>query len=265
MLSLGDLPYGWSVDRDGSVPGTDPCSLSLSTEMAGTVQHDELYTASASGVPALGEVLISFPTVGAARRYFVANADSDGCFSFGTSLSGGTSTTTMSSMSDRPLYSFLSATDEGLASRLSETTTKATGQNTTVGIDRLFARRGRIVVLIYLAEPEDPETQSNLFAQFANRAVDKITDRETTAEYNKANELCDAALALTPGATSVSYSGVTTYGAVGVLGNPLSFNVPDNESTQAFLAACSYAGNGRPLIRVYVDAAGHRYEAPPLP
>ena len=99
-----------------------------------------------------------------------------------------------------------------------------------------------------------------MFAQLASRAVDKITDRETTAQYVQADHLCHAALPLTPGATNVSYAGVTTYGAL--LGNPLGDNIPDRQSTRAFLAACSYTGQERPLIRVYVDAAGNRYEPP---
>jgi hypothetical protein len=259
MLSLGDLPYGWSIDRHGGVPGADPCGLSISTDAADGVEHDERYTSSADGLPALGEVLISLPTVAAARAFFVENANSGGCASL-SALPLGASSPVASSASDAPVYSFLTATDEGVASRGSETATTADGRNTTVGIDRLLARRGRIVAFVFLAEPNDPDAHWSLFAQLADQAVDKITDRETTGQYVQADQLCQAALPLTPGATNVSYAGVTTYGAL--LGSPLSDTIPDGQSTRAFLAACSYTGQERPLIRVYVDSAGHRYEPP---
>jgi hypothetical protein len=256
MLSLGDLPEGWSADRHDRVPGADPCSLSLTSDASAGVQHEARYTGSAGGLPAVGEVLISFPTVAAARVFFVDDTSGSSCMAESALPPGATSEPYPSSLSDAPVYSFLTATDEGLASRLSETTTTAGGDSTTIGIGRLIARRGRIIALVYLAEPD--EADWSLFVRLANNAVDKITDRETTAQYETAGELCEAGLPLTPGATKVSYAGVTTYGTI--LGNPLSFGIPDDESTRAFLAVCSYAGNDRPLIRVYIDAAGHRYQ-----
>ena len=256
MLSLSDLPAGWSVDRHENVTGADPCSLSMTSDAPGSVQREERYVGAASGLPAAGEVLISLPTVTAARAFFVESAGSGPCFSESALPPGATSAPSLSEESDAPVYSFLTATDEGEAFRSSETTTADDGLRTTVGIDRLLARRGRIVALVYLAEQDDADW--NVFAQLANKAVDKITERETTAEYAQADGLCRTAQPLTPGATSIRYAGVTTYSAI--LGNPVSFNIPDQQSTRAFLAVCSYAGDEQPLIRVYVDAAGHRYE-----
>ena len=255
MLTLDDLPHGWSVDRRTSVPGAS-CGLSFFGDPRDGLERDRQFDANTSGLPALGESLVSFPSVSAAKQFYAGSIGSGGCVSDSVSPAAPVSSSSYSA----PVYSFLTASDESQADRESNTTTMANGASLTVADDRLVARRGRVIALVYLAAPHDPDSHWQLFAQLATQAVDKITARETTVGYVRANRLCRAGLSRTLGATTVTYAGVTT--PFDLLGTAISLSpVLASEPTNAFLAVCSYSGPRHPLIQVYIDAAGHRSAA----
>lgn len=169
LLSLSDLPAGWSVTHKPSTTSTEPACLAKTKKPAGSTAKATVSYVTGTSVPAMIEDLAYFPK-GAKRSMvtFARDLDSCGPISF---TSGGTLLTgTIGAMS------FPAIASQSAAWLMALTGTSG-GISVTVGADIVTFRTGDTVGVIVYENLGSPQvtTVENYARQAAAMAGKKVT------------------------------------------------------------------------------------------
>ena len=166
LLTLGDLPAGWSVDNSSNSSSSTPKCVqnAKSTAAFDKAKAEADFQDGSNGLPALDEEIVYQP--GHAQQTMAKFAQvMAGCGHIEWSVSGHTLTGTVGQMS----FPNLGQQTEPYQINLS---TSVSGLDITVGLDLIVIRQGDEIAIIYygdLGTPDISQVQS-----FAEKAASKL-------------------------------------------------------------------------------------------
>lgn len=166
LLTVSDLPAGWSIDNSGSSSSSTPaCLKPLKGTNGGKGHVSANFQEGANGLPSLQEALTYFPGTAPQELAMLART-LNSCGEIKFSASGHTYTGTVGQLSVPTLG------DQSEAYQLA-LTAKADGVTVTIGLDLLAIREGSTVIGLIYGDLGTPDIGQ--FQQLAIKAVAKVS------------------------------------------------------------------------------------------
>jgi hypothetical protein len=159
LLSIGQMPTGWSVDNSSSGSGIGCLTYNLEPKGIRQTSHASVFFAGSGNIPVIEETLATFTNATTAYKKIVATLN--GCKHISGTKGGVKATGTVGQMSF-PHYGNASA-----AFSVSLVT-----QGTTIGEDVLIVRKGNVVMEI--VEADLPPVDVSQFQGFVVKALAKL-------------------------------------------------------------------------------------------
>jgi uncharacterized lipoprotein YehR (DUF1307 family) len=166
LLSISDLPAGWSVEpSSGSTSTTPQCLANIKTDVKATSKAEATFVGGSNGVPILDELLGYEPGQAQSVMTFFSHALS-GCGQISITSGGQTLTGTVGAMS------FPAVADQSSAYQMNLSGTFS-GVSLTFGIDLIAFRKADTVALILYGDLGTPDISA--LENFVQHAAAKLS------------------------------------------------------------------------------------------
>jgi hypothetical protein len=149
LLSVSDLPVGWSVVPTTTSGPTPKCLASVKSDMKATSKAEATFAGGSNGLPVLDEQLNYLPGQGQNAMTFVSHALA-GCGHISVTSDGQTLTGTVGAMS------FPAVADQSSAYQINLSGT-VSGVPITLGLDLFAFRKADTVAIILYADLGTPD------------------------------------------------------------------------------------------------------------